>query len=1047
MSDRDKRSRRPAPATDNHQKRPSVARDASESRSTAPDSQHKRHAASERRRPAPPDDQRKGRRAAPANDAQRTSPAKPAESGAEAPPASGTPQNPPEPSSKPRRKRLWAAVACVGLAFVAYKVLPSREAKPATPSQAEELPDGPLLAISVWAEGEPLADAKVALHGARCQERQRTDSDGLVKTHACTPGPVAVSVEAAGFVRVERSLALDEDGALERIDLEPGERLAGRIVDDSGRALPGVTLTARMLGPSARRAPSSPWLTLTASDGSFAIETMPAGQVVLDISDGGAHEPTSVTDLSLPTQPVLITLRRTAAMSGKVLGADGTAVPDARVTLAGSGVWPARVLQTDPAGDFVFSNVPEGVYELRAEHGNTVSAPLEGVSMQPGSHAKIDLVLAPGASLRGRVRAAASGAPLRAEVRVVEEALSGHERTVQTKVDGSFEVEGLRVLPHRVTLQSPGYVAEQRWLTPGATALIELLRGAAVSGRVVDSEGRPVARADIEVKGRSVTGQNVQMVGPIQEAPPLADSSTRAVASGDNLGVTSGGVPRVPVMPSGALSGASGELGFHSDERGNFYIDGLPPGQFTLHARKPGMSAGRSSQLQLKAGATLSDIAITLPAGVSLRGRVVDARGDVVPRVRVDLVSGSDLPRSTTTNAEGEFRFESARGECTLWARPFGAPAAKLSGNAQELAKRDQLITLESNTDHVRGRVTDQNGQPVEAASVHLEATKSHGYKPTLLSAADGSFEFSGLPPPPYALSVEHPDYSPARKQNIEYTRDVIEVLLQRGAAVRGTVSDAVSRAPLAAAEVTVRSAGVARSARTAKNGAFEIEHVPEGTIQVSVTADGYVTITEEEQLSAQGAQLQLELTHAASVSGEVVDSLGRTVWNAQVTFGASPDWSRATRSDHAGHFRLQGIPEGDHLLHARHGALQATSAAPVRVVEGEDTPGAVVRLPGVVDEEASEDTQQARPAAQRGGALQLGMRGARVVIEHVAPGGVAAQAGLQEGDILIAVDGEPARSAAQARGMLSRSAGRRGAHTLQVRREQTVLELSYTGR
>jgi protocatechuate 3,4-dioxygenase beta subunit len=949
-------------------------------------------------------------------------------------------------TSKPRSKRVWAAVLCLGLGVLAYKAIPSRDAKPSAGSApAEEAPDGPLLAISVWADGEPLGDAKVALHGARCQERERTDGDGLVKTHACTAGPVAVSVEVPDYIRVERSILLSESGSLERIDLEPGERLAGRIVDDSGRPLPGITLTARMLGPSAARAPSTPWLTLTGSDGSFSIETMPAGQVVLDISDGGAHEPTSVTDLSLPTQAVLITLRRTAAMSGKVLGADGTAVPDARVTLAGSGVWPARVLQTDPAGDFLFANVPEGVYELRAEQGNTVSAPLEGVSVQPGSHAKIDLVLAPGVILRGRVRAAASGAALRAEVRVVEEALSGHERTVQSQADGSFEVQGLRMLPHRVTLQSPGYVAEQRWLTPGSNAVIELLRGAAVSGKIVDSDGRPVAHADIEVKGRSVTGQSVQMVGPIQEAPPLADSSTRAVAGGDNLGVTSGNVPRVPVMPAGTLSGASGELGFHSDERGSFYIDGLPPGQFTLSARKPGMSVGRSSQLQLKAGGTLPDIVITLPAGVSLRGRVVDAHGDNVARVRVDLVSGSDLPRSTTTSASGEFVFESARGDCTLWARPFGAPAAKLSGNAQELAARDLLITLESNTDRVRGRVSDANGQPIEAASVRLEAIKSHGYAPTVLSGADGTFEFAALPPPPYALSVEHPDYSPARKQTIEYTRDVVDVRLQRGAAVRGSVTDAVSRLPLAAAEVVVRSAGVARAARTAKDGTFELEHVPEGPFQVSVTADGYVSTTEDGQLSPPAVQLRLELTHAASISGEIVDSLGRTVWNAQVTFGASPDWSRSARSDHAGRFRLQGVPEGDHWLHARHGTLQATSAAPVRVVEGEDTPGAVVRLPGVVDEEAADDAQQARTAVPRGGPVDFGMRGSRVVIEHVAEGSAAEQAGLQEGDVLISVDGEPARSAAQARGMMNRS--RRGTHSLQVRRDQQVLELSYGGR
>jgi hypothetical protein len=418
--------------------------------------------------------------------------------------------------------------------------------------------------------------------------------------------------------------------------------------------------------------------------------------------------------------------------------------------------------------------------------------------------------------------------------------------------------------------------------------------------------------------------------------------------------------------------------------------------------------------------------------------------------VRVDLVSGSDLPRSTTTGADGSFVFASARGDCTLWARPFGAPAAKLSGPAQELAKREQLITLASTVDRLHGRVRDANGQPIEAASVHLEALKSHGYSPTVLTGEDGTFDFQALPPPPYALIVEHPEYSPSRKQTIEHTRDSIEVRLQRGATLRGQVRDAVSRLPLSAAEVVVTSAGVTRAARTGRDGSFELSHLPEGPYQLVVSADSYVPAKQEGQLSSTGVDnptLRIELMHAASVSGEVVDSLGRTVWNAQVTFGATPDWSRATRSDHAGRFRLQGVPEGDHVLHARHGALQAASAAAVRVVEGEDTPGAVIRLPGVVEEEVDDKAPAARASSPRTGALELAMRGARVVVERVAEGSSAARAGLREGDVLVSVDGEPVRSAAQARGMLGGGVGRRGPLSVQVRRDQSLVELSFSAR
>jgi S1-C subfamily serine protease len=69
------------------------------------------------------------------------------------------------------------------------------------------------------------------------------------------------------------------------------------------------------------------------------------------------------------------------------------------------------------------------------------------------------------------------------------------------------------------------------------------------------------------------------------------------------------------------------------------------------------------------------------------------------------------------------------------------------------------------------------------------------------------------------------------------------------------------------------------------------------------------------------------------------------------------------------------------------------------------------------------------------------------VLVQHVAADSAAALAGLRQGDVLVSVDGEPVRSAAQARGMLGRSLGKRGPRALQVRRDQALLELSYGAR
>jgi len=176
-----------------------------------------------------------------------------------------------------------------------------------------------------------------------------------------------------------------------------------------------------------------------------------------------------------------------------------------------------------------------------------------------------------------------------AAVEVVEETLGAAATRVQTGADGSFRVSGLRAVPQRVTVRSPGYVSEQRWAEPRSDVTFALLRGAAVSGQVEDADGRPVAHAELEVSGRSITGAAVHMVGPIQEAPvpELVPAGSGVVQDRRlELGAAASLGPRLPVVASKdpALPGL---VGFHCDERGRFLLEDLPPGQLVIAARKP----------------------------------------------------------------------------------------------------------------------------------------------------------------------------------------------------------------------------------------------------------------------------------------------------------------------------------------------------------------------------------------------------------------------------------------------------------------------------
>jgi len=939
---------------------------------------------------------------------------------------------------------------CLAAALLAWRGLRPAES-PASKSEPDSV-ERPLLTVLVGTAAGPVIGAEVALSGPDCRQHLLTDEEGYARISDCPPGQVTMTVELSGYARQQRSVVLSPEGNFQQIDMFPAARLAGQVLDDAGRPMAAVMLIVRTLGAALAGPAPQPWTALSARDGRFGFDTLPHGSVALEARCGSDHEPVSLAEIVLPNERVEIKLRRTAAVSGSVTTADGEPAALANVTLAGSGVWPARVAQTGPTGEFEFLGLPEGIYEVRAELGSQVSAPLEGVQVQAGARVRFAVVLAPGSVIRGHVRAAVSGRPLAgASLELAEESLSASVRRTRAAADGSFELVGLRSVPHRVTVRQPGYVTQQRWLKPGGSARIELLRAAAISGKVEDSDGRPVALADLEIRGRSLTGDDVHMVGPVQEAPALDPTLLSPGTSGDNLGVTNGGVPRLPLLtlPDGA-AGAS--VGFHTDEQGRFQLSGLPPGQLVVIAHKPRVGSARSAPLTLRPGSTLEDVTIALPRGHTLRGYVRDGHGAPIAHVRVDLECAADPTRSITTEADGGFAFESVRGECALWVRPLGTAPKKLAGSAQELARAEHVITLERGTERVFGRVLSTRGEALESASVRLRVLQAHGFAPLVLTESDGSFEFSALPPPPYTLDVEHPEYLAVHALPVASTREPLVIRLEAGTELSGEVRNAQDDAPIAGAEVRYRSGASAFVARTSRDGGFTFRHVPLGVYEVSVTAERFIPRVHGGRLeggSALSLPLQLELQPEASISGDVVDALGRTVWNAQVAVGSPPDWEHAVRTDHAGHFELRGVMPGEHALSARHGQIVADRVTSARAVAGERSSGSVLRLPQIVDDEgaaAAEASAEASASEARREPLGLARRGATVVVERVTAGSTAARAGLQVGDVLLSVNGEPVRSAAQARGMLRPIAahGPAASLNLEIRRDRSVLRLRY---
>jgi protocatechuate 3,4-dioxygenase beta subunit len=826
----------------------------------------------------------------------------------------------------------------------------------------------------VGLNGEPARGARVELEvaaaktGARPPKPLASDADaaGLARVGPLPAGAARVRVTAAHAARHEQALALLAGPNALEVKLVPEAPLTGTVVDETGATLAGALLQATAAAkPSS--APSSPASTFEArSDaaGRFRFEHLPAGTYALQAS-AERHELAVVPAVSAPArEPVEVVLPRTAVLHGEVLDDKGQPASEATVTIAGSGIWPPKALTTDARGQFEVSPLPGGVYELRARRATFASAPQEGVIVEPGGKAFVRLALEPGTSLRGRAFDAETGTALRGvAVTVGEDALSSVPSHATTAADGTFAIEGLRALPHRVWMHAPGYVPiAGDPITPRDQPYeFPLRRSAVLSGVIVDETNHPVANADLEVSGTTDSGQPVRVSAVVTPTLALGRPAMPLVPpTGDSLGVTVGAVPKIPlVAPPAAGSdprALTPEVGFRSDAAGHFRIEGVPPGRVQVAARRAGFAVGRSPLRDVRSGEEVADLRIVLPLGGTLLGRVLDARGFPLPSVRLQLdIAGEPAPRVTLSGEDGRFEFAAVRGACSVTAFPLsGAPVRQAvevaSGERQEVS-----LVVGGETRTLAGRVVDGRGFPISGALVRVDLAGAAAGSPprTASSASDGTFQLGSLPPPPYRVQVEHPDYATAQlRAAAPAAGEELTIALSAGARVTGLVLDQMSNDGIAGAAVRLRAAGAKEvlSARTDARGQFEFRNVSLGSYEVFADAPLHTSARGRATVSQPGSSEvdPLVLQPAGAVSGDVVDRIGVPVFNAEVALGQPPAWSKSVRTDHRGHFTLNGVAPGDQRISARHAQAGASAApVPVRVYPRQESPGLVLRLAG----------------------------------------------------------------------------------------------------
>ena len=470
-----------------------------------------------------------------------------------------------------------------------------------------------------------------------------------------------------------------------------------------------------------------------------------------------------------PVKPVAVAT--TAALSGRVTGADGKPVAGATVRVVADAaerqVRGFRAARVDPPKLASTRSLADGTFKLQGLTGKTFAVRVEAKGVAPAyadkvpAGASLNLRLKPGLPVTGRVVDLTTQKPVAgAAVRALEHGASafGPEaaHVATTGDDGTFSVPDCAPGVVSIEVTAPGRarghldnavvkpVDPDAPPSPGANT-IYLEPGGRLAGRVVGSDGKPVADAIV-----AATASEGAVFAMMREAPPSQ----------------------------------------RTDASGRFDFDGLPAGKpWTLHARKPGYADADAAPVPVEAGTDRADLEIKLEAGTTMTFRLLTADDVPVSDVEISLrpsaakgAGGGRRGRSfaganglevgedrVTAAADGKItvkNLETGTFDVTL-SPPDYADIVK-EGVRLKTGEATDLGTLRvKESKSISGRVSDAAGQPVAGATISsfwFDGSAAHSRQAH--SKDDGRYKLAGLSDQPLRdVWVNADGFASARKE------------------------------------------------------------------------------------------------------------------------------------------------------------------------------------------------------------------------------------------------------------------------------------------
>ncbi len=764
----------------------------------------------------------------------------------------------------------------------------------------------------------------------------------------------------------------------------------------------------------------------------------------IDLRDPGATPDPARLELQLGTC--------TAALIGTVRDASGGPIAKARIAnlaLEGGIVPGGPAAVTDDNGGYelcVEARWPGWVdVEVSADGYAAITYP----TIVAG-RLKLDFALVPEAVIVGRVIRGDTGAPI-AQAYVYVAAKRGPQptplRSAFADASGHFRIDRVAAGSHLVFARADG-MAESTHGTSVAVGVgqvsveleIRLEAGSTIRGRVADHD-KSIAGAHVAAGGALAVSQDdgsFVLAGvprgeikftayPYDVVSPQVFAVTQPAHDGVTIEVVELGsivgrvvrnqqpVPGATIQINGPNQGELAPI--RADGEGHFEARGLRPGRWMVYASndREGSFGRIAETIQLAHGQHV-EVTIEIAYAASISGRVVDQTGAPVSGVTVVFKhTESDDQGIATTAIDGAFRAASLTGggqyrpdvRRNLMADRSLPPVAGAQFPLLALADGSSEVTgllLAVQIDHlaIAGKVVDSDGAPVPDARV-VASTGDSGrglQDPADTTTVDGQFSIGELLDGSYILRARSATGVEATLAGIKPGRTDITIVLPAAGGI-----DVTTTGFKTAPQVTAIRTGAADSSAPTvgvQDGAtFTLRNLAPGSYDVIARTAGEAASAVVEVVAGRTAHATLASTSSGSVGGHVRDfKSGKPVEG--MTCRALPRVGAdlaptlpgdGVRTDTQGNFAIAAAPAGAVAVVC--GELWYTYSSGQRLITVTAGQHIDVDVPVVSTGEP--------PGSVISG---FGADFADAGLVHVRPGGPAASAGFQNGDLIVTVDG-----------------------------------------